>query len=154
MGDPECQVIIPRLKTDLLKVINYAQGDRLNKLKLNWEKISKVIFYKPKGYPVNIKKIKKLIIKNFKDKKNIFIFLLEPKFQQDLVSSGGRAINIVAKAILKNKENTYTELKKINWRNGFFRKDIGWRVIKENRIIQESIVEKKIKYINLLLTRP
>ena len=38
MGDPECQVIIPRLKTDLLKVINYALRDKLNKLKLNWEK--------------------------------------------------------------------------------------------------------------------
>ena len=38
MGDPECQAIIPRLKTDLLKIINYATKNKLKKLKLKWEK--------------------------------------------------------------------------------------------------------------------
>ena len=38
MGDPECQVILPRLKTDLFKIINYAVTNRLNKVSIKWKK--------------------------------------------------------------------------------------------------------------------
>ena len=135
MGDPECQVIIPRLKTDLLKVINYALRDRLNKLKLNWEKNKcMTIVLCSRGYPGEYKKNKIIDLKNFKDKKNIFIFQAGTKIlEEDLVSSGGRVLNIVAKGanFLKIRNIIIQNLKKINWRNGFFRKDIGWRVIKK-----------------------
>ena len=135
MGDPECQVIIPRLKTDLLKVINYALRDRLNKLKLNWEKNKcMAIVLCSRGYPGEYKKNKKIDLKNFKDKKNVFIFQAGTKIlNNNLVSSGGRVLNIVAKGenFLKIRKIIIQNLKKINWRNGFFRKDIGWRVIKK-----------------------
>ena len=36
MGDPECQVIMPRLKTDLVKIINYSIKNKLNKIKIKW----------------------------------------------------------------------------------------------------------------------
>ena len=134
MGDPECQVIIPRLKTDLFKVINYALRDKLNKLKIIWEKNKcMTIVLCSKGYPGEYKKNKKIDLKNFKDKKNIFIFQAGTKIlNNNLVSNGGRVLNIVAKGanFLKIRKIIIQYLKKINWKNGFFRKDIGWRVIK------------------------
>tara|TARA_A100001015_G_scaffold28109_1_gene31223 strand:- start:5464 stop:6729 length:1266 start_codon:yes stop_codon:yes gene_type:complete len=134
MGDPECQVIIPRLKTDLFKVINYALRDKLNKLKIIWEKNKcMTIVLCSKGYPGEYKKNKKIDLKNFKDKKNIFIFQAGTKIlNNNLVSNGGRVLNIVAKGanFLKIRKIIIQYLKKINWKNGFFRRDIGWRVIK------------------------
>ena len=38
MGDPECQVILPKLKTDLLKILSYAVKNQLNKIKIKWKK--------------------------------------------------------------------------------------------------------------------
>ena len=133
MGDPECQVIIPRLKTDLLKVINFALQNRLNKLKLNWEKNKcMTIVLCSKGYPGEYKKNKKINLKNLKDKKNIFTFHAGTKIlDNNLVCNGGRVLNIVAKGtnFLKIRKKILQYLKIINWKNGFFRRDIGWRVI-------------------------
>ncbi len=135
MGDPECQVIIPRLKTDLLKVINYALQDRLGRLKLSWEKSKcMTIVLCSKGYPGKYKKNKIINLKKFEDKKNIFIFQAGTKtLNNNLVSNGGRVLNVVAKgkSFLKIRKNILKHLKKINWNYGFFRKDIGWRVIKK-----------------------
>ena len=59
MGDPECQVIIPRLNTDLLKIFSYAINNKLNKIKINWKKIKcMTIVLCSRGYPEIIKKIK------------------------------------------------------------------------------------------------
>ena len=49
MGDPECQVIIPRLKTDLLKIIKFSLKNQLKKLKLSWEKKCMILFYALRG---------------------------------------------------------------------------------------------------------
>ena len=59
MGDPECQVIMPRLKTDLFKIISYSLKNQIKRLKLKWE-INKcmTIVLCSKGYPGNYKKEK------------------------------------------------------------------------------------------------
>jgi phosphoribosylamine--glycine ligase len=63
MGDPECQVILPRLKTDLVKIIKNSLDNKLKKTKLNWRKEkSMTIVLCSKGYPNNYKK--NLKIKN------------------------------------------------------------------------------------------
>ena len=57
MGDPECQVILPRLRTDLLEIINYAVKDKLDKIKIKWKKEkSMTIVLCSKGYPSKYKK--------------------------------------------------------------------------------------------------
>ena len=59
MGDPECQVILPRLKTDLVKIIKNTVKNKLKKLKLKWKKKKcMTIVLCSKGYPGNYKKIK------------------------------------------------------------------------------------------------
>ena len=134
MGDPECQVIIPRLKTDLLKVINYSLQNKLKKLRLNWDKKKcMAIVLCSKGYPGKYSKGIQIDLKNFKDKKNIFLIHAGTSmYDGKLISNGGRVLNIVSKGekfgLIRKK--IIKLLKKINWKDGFFRKDIGWRIIK------------------------
>ena len=135
MGDPECQVILPRLDTDILEIFNKLLLNKLNKIKIKWKKLKcMTIVLCSKGYPRKYKK--KIFIKNLENiklKKNLFIFHAGTKIiNKKLFSNGGRVLNITAtgdnfKVIRKNIINL---IKKINWKEGFFRKDIGWRVIK------------------------
>ena len=135
MGDPECQVIIPRLKTDLLKIIKFSLKNQLKKLKLSWEKNKcMTIVLCSKGYPGNYNKGKILKIRKIKSKKNLFIIHAGTKESKgNIVSKGGRVLNIVSKG--KNfhqiRKKIIRLIKKINWKGGFYRKDIGWRVIKK-----------------------
>ena len=135
MGDPECQVIIPRLKTDLFKIINYSLKNKLKKIKLSWEKNKcMTIVLCSKGYPGNYKKGKILKIKKLKDKKNLFIIHAgTKKIDGNIISVGGRVLNVVCKGknFLKIRKKIIKHIKKINWKEGFYRKDIGWRVIKK-----------------------
>tara|TARA_B100000575_G_scaffold240853_1_gene203719 strand:- start:4304 stop:5563 length:1260 start_codon:yes stop_codon:yes gene_type:complete len=134
MGDPECQVILPRLSSDLLKIFISAIENKLNKMKIKWKKVKcMTIVLCSKGYPRKIK-INKPIrnINKIKDTKNSFIFHAGTKFlNNNLVSSGGRVLNITATGkIYKNiRKKIFRIIKKVNWKHGFFRKDIGWRVI-------------------------
>ena len=133
MGDPECQVIMPRLKTDLFKIISYSLKNQIKRLKLKWE-ISKcmTIVLCSKGYPGNYKKGKIIRIKRINDKKNLFIIHAGTKLNnEEIYSTGGRVLNIVCKGRNFNKirKEIIKLIKKINWKNGFYRKDIGWRVI-------------------------
>ena len=136
MGDPECQVILPRLKSDLLEVINYAVKNELHKIKIKWKKEqSMTIVLCSKGYPskyINNKPIKNLGKINLK--KNFFIFHAGTKINKgNIVSNGGRVLNItgVGKKIFKLRSDIIKIIKKINWKNGFYRKDIGWRMIEK-----------------------
>ena len=136
MGDPECQVILPRLKSDLLEVINYAVKNELHKIKIKWKKErSMTIVLCSKGYPskyINNKPIKNLSKINLK--KNFFIFHAGTKINKDnIVSNGGRVLNItgIGKKISKLRSDIIKIIKKINWKNGFYRKDIGWRIIEK-----------------------
>ncbi len=135
MGDPECQVIIPRLKTDLIKVINYSLKNQLNKLKLNWEKDKcMTIVLCSKGYPGNYKKGSIIKLKKIKDKKDLFILHAgTKKNEKNIISSGGRVLNIVSKGhnFKQIRKKIIKLIKKINWQDGFYRKDIGWRVIQK-----------------------
>ena len=136
MGDPECQVIIPRLSTDILKIFNYASINKLNKINIEWKKLKcMTIVLCSKGYPGKYKKNKR--IKNLDKlnyKKNSFIFHAGTKLvDNELFSNGGRVLNVTStgKAFKNIRKNILKIIKKINWKNGFFRKDIGWRVIQK-----------------------
>ena len=136
MGDPECQVILPRLNTDLVKIFNATINNKLNKIKINWKRLKcMTIVLCSKGYPGKIKKNK--LIKNIdklKLMKNSFIFHAGTKFiNNKLVSNGGRVLNITSTGSMykKIRTNIFKIIKTINWKHGFYRKDIGWRVIKK-----------------------
>ncbi len=135
MGDPECQVIIPRLKTDLLKIFKFSLKNQLKKLKLSWEKNKcMTIVLCSKGYPGSYFKGKNIKIKKIKDKKNLFIIHAGTKKNNgDILSAGGRVLNIVSKgqSFYQIRKKIIKLIHKINWKDGFYRKDIGWRVIQK-----------------------
>ena len=135
MGDPECQVILPRLNSDLLKIISFAVQNKLNKINIKWKKIkSMTIVLCSKGYPGKFKKLVKIKnLTNIKLKKNLFIFHADTKYiNGNIFSNGGRVLNVtsVGKTFKKIRTNIIKIIKKINWHGAFFRRDIGWRVIK------------------------
>ena len=134
MGDPECQTILPRLKTDFFKIINATIEENLADLEIEWDnKKTLSIVLCSKGYPSNFKK--NIEIKNLKkilSDENKFIFHAGTKMiGSKIYSTGGRVLNIVVKS--KNfkecRDQALDILKKIDWNNGFYRKDIGYKVI-------------------------
>ena len=134
MGDPECQVILPRLKTDLIKIINNVVNNKLDRTIINWhKKKSMTVVLCSKGYPGKYKKNK--TIKNLdriKLSKNDFIYHAGTKLENNqLKSNGGRVLNItsVGTDFLKIRKKIIKIIKNINWKGGFFRRDIGWKII-------------------------
>ena len=134
MGDPECQVILPRLKTDIVKILKLSTENNLKKIKFKWKKEkSMTIVLCTKGYPGKYKK--NLNIKNLdriKLKKNNFIFHAGTKILNgQLVSNGGRVLNVTSLGnnFMKIRNDILLILKKINWKYGFYRRDIGRMVI-------------------------
>ena len=134
MGDPECQVILPRIKTDFLKIIDFAVNNKLNKLKISWKKEKcMTIVICANGYPRNYKK--NILIKNLdkiKPNKNSKIYHAGTIIKNNrLFSNGGRVLNInhLGKNYKSIRKKIIQIIKKINFKNSFFRPDIGWRVI-------------------------
>ena len=134
MGDPECQVILPRLKTDLLKIIIFSIRNKLKKIKINWIKEkSMTIVLCSKGYPGRYKKniiIKKL--NSLKENRKDFIYHAGTKIiNRQILSIGGRVLNFTSlgKDLLKVRKKIIKNIKKLNWKSGFFRKDIGWKIL-------------------------
>ena len=134
MGDPECQVIMPRIKTDLLEILIKSLENKLDKIKIEWkDRKCMTIVLCVKGYPRSYKK--NFEIKNIdkiKLEKDTQIFHAATKVENyKLVSNGGRVLNINATGrdfkIIRNKILKIIRL--INWKHGFFRPDIGWKVI-------------------------
>jgi phosphoribosylamine---glycine ligase len=134
MGDPECQVILPRLKTDLIKLIKNAILNKLKKTKIVWKKEkSMTVVLCAKGYPGNYKK--NINIKNvqkIKLHKDEFIYHAGTKIEKGkLLSNGGRVLNITStgKNFLNIRNKIIKIIKRIKFKNSFYRKDIGWKVI-------------------------
>ncbi len=134
MGDPECQVILPRLKTDIVKIFKSVILNKLQKTSIKWKKEkSMTVVLCSNGYPKSYKK--NLEINNLdkiKFNKNDFIYHAGTRLENNkLVSNGGRVLNFTSlgKNFYKIRRNIISNIKKLNWKNGFFRKDIGWKVI-------------------------
>ena len=135
MGDPECQVLMMRLDTDLLEIIDHATRNLISNLKIKWNKKSSMtIVLCAKGYPYDyIKHSEIKNLNNTKVNKNNQIFHAGTyKKKNKTYSNGGRVLNITSSAenLGNARKVIISSIKKINWADGFFRKDIGWKVIK------------------------
>ena len=136
MGDPECQVLMMRLKTDLLEIFDSATKNNLSSIKIEWNKKSCItIVLCAKGYPSNYirdSEIKNLL--NIQEDENNQIFHAGTYLRNNKIySSGGRVLNITAssKSLVEARNKSLANIKKIDWIDGFFRKDIAWRAIKK-----------------------
>ena len=136
MGDPECQVLMMKLKTDLLSIIEATIDNNLSKLKIEWNnKKCITIVLCAKGYPgeyIKDKEIKNLS-KVHLDQNNQIFHAGTYELNNKIFSKGGRVLNVTSSSndLYDARNNSLLNLKKINWDNGFFRKDIGWRALKK-----------------------
>ena len=135
MGDPECQTIIPKLKTDLVDILLACCEEKLNETKIEWlNKKSLCIVVCSNGYPDSFKK--NIEIENLNqilsDKDEFIFHAGTEKKNNKTYAVGGRVLNFVALSddFKKAKESIVNNIKKLNWSGGFYRRDIGHKVIK------------------------
>ena len=133
MGDPECQTLMPKLKTDFFSIIKKCIDKKLNELKIEWyDDKSLCIVLCSKGYPEDYKNNILINLENIHLDKNQFLFHAGTKLSDNsIISNGGRVLNIVTRSqeFKHAREMSLNFLNKLNWENGFYRKDIGHKVI-------------------------
>jgi len=134
MGDPECQTILPKLKTDLLEIIEACCNKKLADINIEWtNKKSLCVVLCSKGYPDTYQK--NILINNIENlnlEKNNFIFHAGTKKENDKIYAiGGRVLNFISLSddFLQAREKVHQCINKLNWSGGFHRRDIGFKVI-------------------------
>ena len=134
MGDPECQTILPKLKSDLLDIFIACCDEKLNEIEIEWyNKKSLCIVLCSNGYPDNFKK--NVLIKNINKirlEKNDYCYHAGTDRNKDKVYAvGGRVLNFVSLSddFSKSRARIFKLIESLNWDDGFFRKDIGYKVI-------------------------
>ena len=136
MGDPECQTILPRVETDFADIIYACVNQNLSSvdIQLSNEK-SICIVLCSKGYPDKFENnIEIKAIDQIKLQKDNYIFHAGTKIDNSIIySNGGRVLNFVIKSgnLKESRDQAINLLKALNWENGFFRKDIGYKVIEQ-----------------------
>ena len=134
MGDPECQTILPKLKTDLSQIFLSCCNGKLDKINIEWiNKKSLCVVLCAKGYPEEFKK--NVEIKNLENitlSSNNYIFHAGTLKKEDKIFAvGGRVLNFVSLSenFSDSKKDVYNIINNLDWKDGFFRKDIGYKVI-------------------------
>jgi phosphoribosylamine---glycine ligase len=137
-GDPECQVLMPRLKSDLVAAMLAARDGVLKSFDLRWsDEAALSVVMATKGYPGAVEKgsrIRGLTDAEAMDDVLVFHAGTGEK-DGDLVASGGRVLNVtgLGGTIGEARDRAYAGVAKIDWPEGFFRRDIGWRAIERER---------------------
>jgi len=133
-GDPECQVLMMRLKNDLIDLIQNCIDEKFNHDELIWSKNPCVtIVAASKGYPEKFEKLKEIknLPSNEKNHEQIFHAGTIKKGEK-ILSNGGRVLNstVSMKDLRTARDRALDLLDKIEWENKYYRRDIGWRAIK------------------------
>ncbi|KAB2750739.1 phosphoribosylamine--glycine ligase [Brucella anthropi] len=142
-GDPECQVLMMRLNSDLLALINAAVDGKLDQVSLDWkDQPALTVVMAAEGYPSNVKKgsvIRDLDKLEGIDGVKVFHAGTAEK-DGSIVASGGRVLNItaIADTVAEAQARAYEAVKLIDWPEGFYRSDIGWRAVE-----RETQADKK-----------
>lgn len=125
-GDPETQVVLPMLKTDLMDIFEAVTDGRLSDIKIEWEEGACVcVVLASGGYPLAYTKGKEITIGDIGD--TILVHAGTAVKEGVLVTNGGRVLDVVAKGrdIEEARRKAYAAVKNINWENMQYRKDIG-----------------------------
>jgi len=134
MGDPECQTILPKLKTNLVEILEACCNKKLADINIEWtDKKSLCVVLCSKGYPDTYQK--NILINNlekFNLDENNFIFHAGTKKENEKIYAiGGRVLNFISLSddFLQARDNVHQCIKKLDWDGGFYRGDIGFKVI-------------------------
>ena len=130
-GDPEAQVVLPRLKNDIIDVMEACVDGKLDSLKLEFEDRATVcVVLASDGYPVSYEKGKKITgLENFEGKKDYYCFHAGTKFDEngEIVTNGGRVLGITATAdtLKEARAKAYEATEWVQFSNKYMRHDIG-----------------------------
>jgi phosphoribosylamine--glycine ligase len=134
MGDPECQTILPKLKTNLVEILEACCNKKLADINIEWtDKKSLCVVLCSKGYPDTYQK--NILINNlekFNLDENNFIFHAGTKKEKEKIYAiGGRVLNFISLSddFLQARDNVHQCIRKLDWDGGFYRGDIGFKVI-------------------------
>ena len=135
MGDPECQTILPKLKTDLIDILIACCEEKLDDINIQWlDKKSLCVVLCSKGYPDKF--LKNIEIRNLNQIKisdtNFLFHAGTVKKNNEVYAVGGRVLNFVSISdnFADSKKEILDNIERLNWSGGFYRKDIGYKVIK------------------------
>ena len=130
-GDPETQVVLPRMKNDIVEVFEACIDGTLNQIELEFEDNAAVcVVLASDGYPVKYEKGFKIHgLEKFKDEDGYYVFHAGTKFDEDgdIVTNGGRVLGVTAKGkdLKEARANAYKATEWIDFANKYMRHDIG-----------------------------
>jgi len=129
-GDPETQVILPGLKTDLIEILYATQEENLNQIKVEWTNQTSVcVVIASGGYPGKYEKGKTIVgLEDLLNKQDTMVFHAgSEKKNNKIVTSGGRVLGVTswADTLTGAIEKAYEGVNKIQFEKGYYRKDIG-----------------------------
>ncbi|MCD2172933.1 phosphoribosylamine--glycine ligase [Rhizobium sp. C4] len=131
-GDPECQVLMMRLKSDLLELLLATAEGRLHEVSAEWrDETALTIVMASKGYPGSYDKNTPIAaLPAATETQRIFHAGTALKDGQ-LVATGGRVLNVTAfgSTVTEAQSRAYAMADQVEWPNGFMRRDIGWRAV-------------------------
>ncbi|XVF68270.1 hypothetical protein PTKIN_Ptkin10aG0191500 [Pterospermum kingtungense] len=144
-GDPECQVLMVRLESDLAKVLLAACRGELKGVSLDWSPGSAmVVVMASKGYPGSYEK--GTVIQNLEEAElvapSVKIFHAGTALDSDgnFIATGGRVLGVTAKGqdLEEARDRAYQAVEEIKWPGGFYRKDIGWRALPQKQFARNA----------------
>jgi len=133
-GDPECQVLMMRLRSDLLPALIAACDGVLDTFDLRWhEEVALIVVYAARGYPGSYEKGSE--IRNLEaagDDDRVVVFHAGTRREDGrIIATGGRVLGITAlgASVAEARARAYEAIERIDWPEGFYRRDIGWRAL-------------------------
>lgn len=136
-GDPETQVVLPRLKTDIIDIFEAINNETLSELDIEWsEKACACVIMASGGYPKSYKKGVEItgLISGQLD--GVTVYHAGTKIENDkLVTSGGRVLGVTAlgDSLADALKKSYEAVENIHFDNAHYRKDIGKRALEANK---------------------
>ncbi len=129
-GDPETQVVLPRLKTDLIDIIDACLNKNLDTINIEWEDYAtSCVILASGGYPDSYEKGYEIVgLEECKNLDDVFIYHAGTAIKDNkIVNNGGRVLGVMAKGETLDKalEKSYNALNIVKFKDCFYRKDIG-----------------------------
>ena len=136
-GDPETQVVLPRLKTDIIDIFEAINNETLSELDIEWsEKACACVIMASGGYPKSYKKGVEITGLTLGQLDGVTVYHAGTKIENDkLVTSGGRVLGVTAlgDSLADALKKSYEAVENIHFDKAHYRKDIGKRALEANK---------------------
>ncbi len=136
-GDPECQVLMMRLKSDALDLLEATARGDLSGVTPQWrDEVALTVVMATRGYPVSVPKGSEIRGAEGLDGDDLQVFHAGTMREGErLLANGGRVLNVTAlgRTVSAAQARAYAAVDRIDWPEGFCRRDIGWRAVERER---------------------